>query len=85
MRLTIGSEELLKNSARTFMSQSMSTPGNKEKPGLENLSAVEFRNAADSESDGERLFTRRPFKDFTYKRMKKVLKKENFDEVIKLR
>jgi len=84
MRLTIGSEELLKNSARTFMSQSMSTPGNKEKPGLENLSAVEFRNASSSK-EGNTLFTRHPFRDFTDDKLNNLLQKENLENLLKMR
>ena len=59
------------------MSQSMSTPGNKEKPGLENLSAVEFRNASSSK-EGNTLFTRHPFRDFTDDKFKELV--ESIDE-----
>jgi len=66
------------------MSQSMSTPGNKEKPGLENLSAVEFRNASSSK-EGNTLFTRHPFRDFTDDKLNNLLQKENLENLLKMR
>ena len=85
MRLALGSEEHLKYSERTFqINNSMSSPGtNNEKF---NNSATEFDQLNGSESqNSQTLFTRHPFKEFTYGKFMSVLKKMDIDKLMKMR
>ena len=39
----------------------------------------------ENNSEGSSIFTRHPFKDFTYNKFKKVMKKENVEHLIHMR
>ena len=84
MRLALGSEEHLKYSERTFqMNNSMSSPGaNNEKF---NNSATEFDPSLIDSQNSQTLFTRHPFKEFTYGKYMSVLKKMDIDKLMKMR
>ena len=83
MRLALGSEELLKYSTRTFQqNNSISSPGNREKF---NNSAIELDQNASQSQDGQTLFTRHPFKEFTQQNFKKILQQENSQKILKMR
>ncbi len=83
MRLALGSEELLKYSTRTFQqNNSISSPGTREKF---NNSAIELDQNASQSQDGQTLFTRHPFKEFTYGKFMQVLKKMDIDKLMKMR
>ena len=61
----------------------MPSPGKNEK--FNNSTMVAVQNQSESQNGSQRLFTRHPFKEFTYGKFMSVLKKMDIDKLMKMR
>eukprot|EP01022_Parablepharisma_sp_SALTPOND_P008255 TRINITY_DN135481_c1_g1_i1.p1 TRINITY_DN135481_c1_g1~~TRINITY_DN135481_c1_g1_i1.p1 ORF type:complete len:1305 (-),score=205.58 TRINITY_DN135481_c1_g1_i1:1848-5762(-) len=83
MRLLIGSEQLLKESAEKIVAEENSTPRS-AKSGIllrENPLVYDLENSSQQES----LFERNPFREFTQRKIKELVQTDNLSKLISMR